>query len=77
MLSFISITQKDYVQVILFSVIFVLWLVKQKSTILVKFRFRQEYNKDPPYQNNIWQWYKQFQENGSMQKGKQQENLEH
>jgi hypothetical protein len=40
----------------------VLLLAKHKSVISVQHTFRCEFNKDPPHENNIRQWFNQSEE---------------
>jgi hypothetical protein len=49
----------------------VLWLFETKSVIKKQRRYRTQYGKDPPLDNAIRRWLKQFQETGSVlhQKG--------
>lgn len=49
----------------------VLWLAEFKSVISVQRRFRREYQKDPPHENNIRRWMKQFKDTGTVSKRKQ------
>lgn len=48
----------------------VLLLAEFKSVISVQRAFQREYRKDPPHENNIRRWFKQFEETGSVQKQK-------
>jgi transposase len=45
----------------------VLWFFETKSDIKTQRRYRTQYGKDPPSDNAIRRWLKQFQETGSVQ----------
>lgn len=49
----------------------VLWFFETKSVITTQRRYRTQYRKDPPSDNAIRRWFKQFQQTGSVlhQKG--------
>jgi hypothetical protein len=44
----------------------VLRLWKTKSPVTVNSRFMREFNKDPPTEQSLRRWLKQFQETGSV-----------
>jgi hypothetical protein len=44
----------------------VLWFFETKSVIKMQRRYRTQYGKDPPSDNAIRRWLKQFQETGSV-----------
>jgi transposase len=44
----------------------VLWLWETKSPGTVKRRFQRQFNKDPPKEQSLRRWLKQFQETGSV-----------
>jgi hypothetical protein len=45
---------------------YVLWFFKTKSVIERPRRYRTQYGEDPPSDNAIRRWLKQFQETGSV-----------
>jgi transposase len=44
----------------------VLWFFEPKSVIKMQHSYRTQYGKDPPSDNAIRRWLKQFQETGSV-----------
>jgi hypothetical protein len=44
----------------------VLWFFEIKSVIKIQCRYRTQYGNDPPSDNDIRRWLKQFQETGSV-----------
>jgi hypothetical protein len=44
----------------------VLWFFETKFVIKMQRRYRTQYGKDPPSDNAIRRWLKQFQETGSL-----------
>jgi hypothetical protein len=46
--------------------VYVLWFYETKSVIKTQRRYRTQYGKDPPSDNAIRRWLKQFQETGSV-----------
>lgn len=45
----------------------VLWFHESRSVITVQRRFRLEYGRNPPSNNSIKRWYRQFEQTGSVQ----------
>jgi hypothetical protein len=44
----------------------ILWFFETKSVIKMQLRYRTQYGKDPPSDNAIRRWVKQFQETGGV-----------